>query len=189
MENKIPRFFDVATVTNNVDPEGKGRVMVKLEETGIDLQTFIPVCSTVYSSADNGWHGTLGLGDRVLIKYIDYPEKQHPIVDSKMMTRDSSLQRIDEETLKIKEHTVKFETDKVTISHSSGMVNIIMNPDSIEIQNNGLSTFSSVRGEALALYLKNHIHIGNLGYITATPEASGYPFLDDVILNDKNKLS
>lgn len=189
MENIMPRFFDVATVTNNVDPEGKGRVMVKLEETEIDLQTFIPVCSSVYSSGDNGWHGRLGIGDRVLIKYIDYPEKQHPIVDSKIMTRDSSLQQVTEETLKIKEHTVTFEDDKITISHSLGAVKIIMNADSIEIQNNGLSAFSAVRGEALALYLKNHIHIGNLGYITATPEASGYPFLDDVILNDKNKLS
>jgi len=188
MKNNMPRFFDAATVTSIKDPEDKGRVKIKMTETDIEPDRWIPLVDSIYSKGDNGWDGELAVDDKIIIAYFDYPEKQHPFVYGKVKSTKQTSKRNGKETLKIKEHKVEFSDDEVTIEHKDGLGKIVIKSDSIEIQNNGTAAFSVVRAELLRAWLESHTHIGNLGYVVAPTLASGFPWVEE-ITNTNIKIS
>lgn len=184
----MPRFFDAAIVTSVADPKDKGRVKIKMIETEIEPDRWIPLVDSVYSKGNNGWDGELAIDDKIIIAYFDYPEKQHPFVHGKIKSKSQTSTRDGKETLKIKEHKVEFSDDEITIEHKDGLGKIIFKSDSIEIQNNSTASFSVIRAELLRSWLESHVHLGNLGYITAPTVSSGFPWVEEII-NEDIKIS
>lgn len=181
-------LYEQCQVTDIKDPEDKGRVKVKFLRTDMTTETWIPLVDSVFSKGDNGWDGELAVDDLIVISFFDYPENQKPFVFGKVKSKSQTAKREGKETLKIKDHKVIFEDDKVTVVHKNGKTMTVIEDGVVKISSDGTSPYVVVRGEILKEYLQNLFVIGNMGYPTTTVQISGYPWIDE-ILSDNIKIS
>ena len=183
----LPEFYEVSEVINTKDPEDKGRVKVKFLRTNVEYQDWVPLKSELYGAGNNGWHGELGVGDIVLIAFIDWPTKQKPFVDGKLQTSSESLKRNKTDILKMKEHTVTFSEDAIEIKNKNGTTLVKIEGGGISVLGKGSAAYSSLRGELMRIHFDNHFHICALGYPTTTPVIAGYVW-NDQIFNKNVKI-
>lgn len=183
----FPEFYEVSEVIDIADPEDKGRVKVKFLRTNVLFQDWIPLKTEFYGAGNNGWHGELGVGDIVLVAFIDWPNKQKPFVDGKLQTRSESLQRVQTDILKMKEHTIIFSQDAIEIKNKNGVTLIKIENGKIDMLGMGPAMYSSLRGELMKTHFDGHFHICALGYPTTTPMVAGYIW-NEQILNKNVKI-
>lgn len=181
-------LYEQCQVTDIKDPEDKGRVKVKFLRTDMTTETWIPLVDSVFSKGDNGWDGELAVDDLIVISFFDYPENQKPFVFGKVKSKSQTAKREGRETLKIKNHQVIFEDNKVTVVHKNGKTKMILEDGVVKVSSDGTSNYVVVRGELLKSWLNSLFVLGNMGYPTATVQASGYPWLDE-ILSDNIKIT
>jgi hypothetical protein len=177
-------LYEQCQVTDIKDPEDKGRVKVKFLRTDMTTETWIPLVDSVFSKGDNGWDGELAVDDLIVISFFDYPENQKPFVFGKVKSKSQTAKREGKETLKIKDHKVIFEDDKVTVIHKNAKTKMILEDGVVKISSDGTNLYSAVRLETLKLWLTTHFHLGNLGYPVATTEASAFPWVDEIASKD-----
>lgn len=181
-------LYELCEVLEINDGEDKGRVRVKFLRTGLETESFIPLVDSMFSKGDNGWDGELEKDDIIVVSFFDYPENQKPFVFGKVKSKSQTSKREGKETLKIKDHKIIFEDNKVTVIHKNGKTNIILEDGVVKVSSDGTSNYVMVRGELLKSWLNSLFVLGNLGYPTATVQASGYLWLDE-ILSDNIKLT
>jgi len=173
-------LYEICEVIKIDDSEDKGRVVVKYLRTGMTTESYLPLVDSFYSKGDNGWDGELLEGDIIVVSFFDYPENQKPFVFGKVKSKSQTNKREGKETLKIKEHIVVFEDNKVTIQHKNNKSKVVLEDGKISMSSDGTNLYSMVREELLEIWLKSHYHLGNLGYPVATTEASGFPWNDEI---------
>jgi len=158
----FPDFYKVAEVLDVGDGVDKGRIKVKYLNDNVEPGIWLTCVNSFYSSGENGWHGVLGVGDKVRISFLDWPTCQKPIVDGKIMTTNTTIVRDGKEIIQVKDHQIIFEDEKVTIKHKDGT--------KVEIEDN-ICTFTAsgkfndidFGGLELFEFLRNLITVGNLG--------------------------
>lgn len=75
----FPRGLALGLVTENEDPEGLGRIRVKLEVHSEDQQSFWARCATPMAGVEIGLYALPEIGDEVLVGFIAQ-DPAHPVI-------------------------------------------------------------------------------------------------------------
>lgn len=182
----FPEFYEISEVIDVSDPEDVGRAKVKFLRTGLEPDIWIPLKSSVYGQATDGWHSSMAKGDIVLVAFVDYPNKQKPFIDGKLQTKNESVSRNNTAILKSKDHTITFSDDKIELKNKNGSTILVIENGKIKISATSIANYSSIRGELLEAWLKTHVHIDSMGFPTLTTDLSLFPWND--LIENKNIL-
>jgi len=169
------RLFYLCQVTES---DGNGRSKVKFLEFPENEQPdlWIQTLTTTYGESDEGLHSKIGVDDVVIVTFIDHPERQMPIIMGKIQSSSERVVTSTDKVIKYNDHTVTFNEDDIVISHSGGNSTITIENDTITIEGStnvklgaNASTEKVVKGTTFQIGYNAHVHVGNLGYPTATP--------------------
>jgi hypothetical protein len=161
-------LYMLADVYDINDPDDKGRVRVKFIHCDVKSEEWLSPITNFYGPKNDGWHGDLAVDDRVIISFFDYPTNQYPFILGKYEDKNKSVKRDKKKFMKMYDHKLTFESDKITIQEKGG-TKIVIEDGKVYLYPSSTFTKLNWGTTDLIQWLQLHTHNGNLGFPSGPP--------------------